>query len=65
MTYNDNAPGDSTPPPQESKMHIGSKVALIGEDGSLGMIKGRAPVRGVWVVRWYAGTSAGKELLAH
>ena len=60
MTYNDNAPGDSTPPQQqESKLHIGSKVALIGDEGSLGMIRERAPIRGVWVVRWYAGAQAG------
>ena len=66
MTYNDDAPGDNTPPQQqESKLHIGSKVALIGEDGSLGMIRERAPIRGVWVVRWYAGKEAGKEMLAH
>ena len=65
MTYNDNAPGDNTPPQQESKMHIGSKVTLIGDEGSIGMISNRAPVRGVWVVRWYAGKEAGKEMLAH
>ena len=65
MTYNNDEPGDNTPQPEESKMHIGSKVALIGEEGSIGMIQERAPIRGVWVVRWYAGKEAGKELLAH
>jgi hypothetical protein len=65
MTYNDDAPGDSTPLSQESNMHTGMKVALISDSESLGMLKSRAPVRGVWVVRWYAGKEAGKELLVH
>ena len=41
MTYNDDAPGDSTPPQQESKMHIGSKVTLISDEGSIGLISKR------------------------
>jgi hypothetical protein len=63
MTYNSNASGDNTPQPEESKMYIGTKVALINESGSLGIIHDRAPIRGVWVVRWYAGKNAGGEQL--
>lgn len=65
MTYNDDAPGDSTPPQQESKMHIGSKVTLISDEGSIGLISKRAPIRGVWIVRWFTGKKAGTEIYAH